>query len=181
MSLKTLIIFLVILLTILKNLCIIYLYELKILYFCYLEVLFFMNKKFLSVALSASMIFSSMGGHYCFAENNTQFSKCSIQLQKCSDESNQLKNELSKYMSKDEIKNLELAFSKNLPKKTNSSDLMNTCYDQLKKCRLQKVNYEIELDKFPESTSKWLFGWLRSFFNIFGYAAGTIFIIALFC
>ena len=140
-----------------------------------------MKKKFLSAVLSASMLLASVGGHYCVAKNNTQISKCSIQLQKCSDESNQLKNELSKYMSKNDIKSLELDFSKILPKKTNSSNLMDTCSDQLKKCRLPKVNYEIALDTFPESTSKWLFGWLRSLFNIFGYAAGTIFIIALFC
>ena len=105
-------------------------------------LVFLMKKKFLSAVLSASMLLASVGGHYCFAKDNTQFSKCVIQLQKCSDESNQLKNELSKYMSKNDIKSLELDFSKILPKKTNSSNI-DTCSDQLKKCRLQKVNYEI--------------------------------------
>ena len=147
-----------------------------------------MNKKFLSVALSVCMIFSSMEGYYCFAEDetqlHTQLHRCYKQLEECDGDRKQLINKLSKFMSKDVIKKLELDFNKILPDQTDGNKLTD-CYNELKKCKLQNANYKTELIKCSESISESsIFGKLNtSFKGLLKYScyfAGGLFFLSLF-
>lgn len=105
-----------------------------------------MNKKFLSVILSASMALSPMGGYSCFAvdSENKKFIACLKDLKECT--------------NRNMDKNIELFLKSNELNQTTPrieatrfsfpSDAyvsLDNCYDALKKCTTKNEELSIEM------------------------------------
>lgn len=111
-----------------------------------------MSKKFLSVTLLASMIFSSMGGHYCFAENKDLILNCHKELEECNSKKDQIRKNLLSLMPTCEVNKIEKKVNDHYFKpKTN--DIVTQCFNELRKCKYQNVEYEMELAKYSNSSS----------------------------
>ena len=113
-----------------------------------------MNKKFLSVILSASMVLAPMGGRSCFAQEDNltltkedetvsdQLYNCNRRLGECFVKKAKAKDNLIKYIGIDGIDEVN-KFMTNFT--SNCDDKLNCCYDKLRKCYLKEGLYQSEL------------------------------------